>query len=356
MVRGGLHGIARYALELAVRLPKLAGPEWKFLALVGPEGLPPDLGPLTPSLPVIRTRGAFLSPLEQPRLAATLWSQRRSFDLFHATSFSLPALWTGALVATLHDANHLALPENYGPGQTAYYRLVVGPRAKRARALITVSEFSRRELEHFLGISAYRFQVIPNGVDARFHPRSPSEVLEFRRRRGLPERYLLAMGSEKAHKNLAILAPVTRELPVRVAVLAGGGGVARRLGFGEDVIDLESVSEDELPLLYASAEALIFPSYYEGFGLPALEAMACGCPVIASNASSLPEVCGQAAVLVEPHSEPAWREAILRLVRDSTLRRELSERGVERAARFSWDDCARQTLAVYQRALERGRP
>src|SRR5919198_1381493 len=325
MVERQMHGIARYALELARRLPALA-PGWEFAALVGPESLPSTLGPLQPDLPQMRASARFLSPFEQPALAAALLG--RQVDLLHATSFSLPGLWGGALVATLHDANHLALPENYRPGRTAYYRLVVGPRARRARALITVSEFSRAELARHLDLAPERFQVISPGVDPRFHPRLPSEISAFRKRHALPPRFLLAMGNAKPHKNL---------------------------GFPAHTLDLGEWSEDELPLLFASAEALLFPSYYEGFGLPALEAMASGCPVMASRAASLPEVCAEAALLVDPHSPDAWRDSVLRLCRDAALRKTLSEHGIERAARFTWDACAERTLAVYRRVLETAR-
>ncbi len=347
MVQGSLHGIARYALELARRLPRLA-PDWEFSALVPPGGLPGDLGPLNPDLPVIRARAKFLSALEQPDLAALLLRAR--VDLFHATSFSLPGLWPGPLVATLHDANHLALPENYGPAQLAYYRLVVGPRARTARALITISEFSREELAKHLGLSPYKLQVIPQGVDERFAPQRRSDLTAFRERLKLPPRFLLAMGNAKPHKNLEFLARIADELPAPLVLLAGRG-TGKALGFPRSTIDLGELPEADLPLLYAAAEALLFPSLYEGFGLPPLEAMACGCPVIASRSSSLPEVCGEAALLVDPHDETAWRDAILRLTRDPQLHRELGEKGQERAARFTWDDCARRTLAVYQRVL-----
>jgi glycosyltransferase involved in cell wall biosynthesis len=256
-------------------------------------------------------------------------------------------------VATLHDANHLALPQHYGRLHAAYYRAVVAPRAERAKALITISEFSRTELSRTLGLSPYRFQVISQGVDARFAPQPPHAVAAFRRARGLPERFVLAVGSEKPHKNLARLGAISGSLPLPFVLLAGPGA-ARRLGFCEGTVEFDSVEETAMPLLYAAADALAFPSVYEGFGLPVLEAMAVGCPVVATRGSSIPEVCGEAALLVEDTPQ-AWREALMRIGRDERLRRELSENGPARAARFTWDVCARQTLAVYRRALEQAR-
>ena len=347
MVRGPLHGIARYALELARRMPLLE-PTWQFQGLVGPAFSAEDLGELAPRLPLVRTSVDFLSPLEQPVLAATLF--RANPALFHATSFSVPALWPGRLVATLHDANHLALPESASVARVTYYRLVVGPRAQRARALITVSEFSRGELAEHLGLKAERLQVIANGVDSSFRPAPPSELDDFRARRGLPPRYFAAIGSIKPHKNLSVLQSIAEALPIPLVLLAGRG--ARRvLGFGDKTLELSPLPDDELVRLYAGATAVLVPSRYEGFGLPALEAMACGAAVVASTSGALAEVVGSAGLLVSPDNPLAWKEAALSLYRDEALRQRLSEAGRERAARYSWDDCARQTLETYRRAL-----
>lgn len=349
MVRGRLHGIARYALELARRVPALA-PDLRFSALVPPEGLPSDLGALAPRVPMHRALAGFLSPVEQPALAADL--ARLSPDVFHATSFALPLFWSGPLVATLHDANHVALSHQYSPAQSLYYRVVVGPRARRASALVTVSEFSREELAKHLKLSPYRLQVIPNGVDSRFQPPSAAEVREFRERQELPARYVAAVGNAKPFKNLELLRHFAADLPVPIVLLAGKGAVAHELGLHENVIDLEELPESEMALFYGAAAALLLPSKYEGFGLPALEAMAAGCPVLAADATALPEVVGGAALRLPPDDAVAWREATLRVLRDDGLRTELVELGRERAARFTWDECARKTVAVYRRVLE----
>lgn len=347
MVRGPLHGIARYALELARRLPQLE-PTWQFTGLVAPSFNAEELGNLAPRIPLARCRAEFLSPLEQPALAATLLSVRPS--LFHATSFSLPALWPGRLVATIHDANHLALTESASLSRTAYYRLVVAPRARHAKALITVSEFSRREIAAHLNLDPPRLQVISNGVDASFQPAIASELEGFRARRGLPTRYFAAIGSVKTHKNLAVLKPIAHRLPAPLVLLAGRGA-RRALGFPEEVLELSPVPDEELVRFYAGATAVLAPSRYEGFGLPVLEAMACGAPVIASTSGAHPEVVGQAGLLVATDDCEAWLGAAQRVFRDEALRHSLSALGRERALRYSWDDCARQTLEVYRRAL-----
>lgn len=348
MVTGPLHGIARYALELAARLPGLA-PGWRFTGLTAPEGLPGGLGPLQPQLPLVASRAGFLSPLEQPALAESLVRQRPS--LFHATSFALPLLWPGRLVATLHDANHLALPELYGRAQRVYYRAVVRPRARLASALITVSDFSREELARHLEISPYRFQVIPQGVDARFAPLGASEIARVRARLGLPQGYLLSVGNAKAFKNLALLGRIAERLPLPLVVLAGETDPAR-LGLPSSVHCLSAQDERALPGLYGAASALLYPSRYEGFGLPALEAMASGVPVIASDGSSLRELVGGAGVLVAPDDANGWVNAVLRLQRDPAHLRDVIEKGLSRASRLGWEVCAQRTLGVYRRVLE----
>lgn len=348
MVRGPLHGIARYALELARRLPALA-PSWEFVALVPPDGLPDDLGALHPRLPQLRCAAAFLSALEQPALVASLVRARPT--LFHATSFSVPLAWPGRLVATLHDATHLALPENASTVRRGYYRLVVKPRCERAEALITVSEFSRGELARHLGFEPERLQVIPNGVDASFQRAPQADIDDFRARRGLPARYLAAVGNVKPHKNLAVLAQAVADFPEPLVLLAGRGA-RRELAFPDRVLELSPVPDEELVRFISGATAVLLPSRYEGFGLPALEAMACGVPVVAANAGAFPEVVGAAGLLVSPSSARDWGHAVGRLCRDERQRAALVALGLERAARFTWDDCAKQTLAVYQRALE----
>ena len=216
--------------------------------------------------------------------------------------------------------------------------------------MITVSEFSRRELSSHLGYAPERFQVISNGVDPSFRPPMMQDLEDFRARRGLPPRYFAVIGNMKPFKNLSVLLPIAEGLPAPLVLLAGRGA-RRAIGFSEKVIELSPLTDEELVRFYAGAVAVLVPSRYEGFGLPALEAMACGAPVIVSSSGSHPEVVGGAGLLVAPDNPLAWREACLRVFRDEPLRRELSAAGIERASRASWDDCARQTMQVYRRAL-----
>jgi glycosyltransferase involved in cell wall biosynthesis len=345
MVEGHMHGIARYALALAARLPALL-PEMDVLGLIPPSGLPP-LGDLTPTLPVQRCAARFLSPFEQPALAMALLKARA--DCFAATSFSVPLFWPGRLAATLHDATHLVRADEFGPATALYYRAVVRPRLRRAQAILTVSKFAKAELIQRLGLPETALHVVPDGVDARFSVPAASSQAEARRRLGLPKAYLLAVGNAKPHKALGWLAALASRLPWPLVVLAGPD--AQRLQLPQGVLGLQEVAEELLPAVYAGAQALLLPSVHEGFGLPALEAFACGCPVVAADAAALPEVVGDAGLLVAPKDAEAWVSAVQRLHDETGLRQELQQRGLVRAQSYSWDSCAQRTADVYREAL-----
>jgi glycosyltransferase involved in cell wall biosynthesis len=345
MVEGHMHGIARYALALAARIPALL-PGVDVLGLGPPGGLPP-LGPLAPGFPVRPCAARFLSPFEQPALALALFQARA--DCFHATSFSVPLLWPGRLVATLHDAMHLVRASEYGFATALYYRAVVRPRLRQARAILTVSSFARGELAERLRLPEASFEVVPSGVDAGFRPPSAEETARARTALGLPRRYLLAVGNPKPHKNLGWLAALSARLPAPLVVVAGPD--VGRLHLPANVVGLDDVEEGLLPGLYGGAQALLLPSVHEGFGLPALEAFATGCPVVAARAGALPEVVGDAGLLVEPNDATAWVDALRKLDAEPALRKALVERGLQRARGFSWDVCAKRTADVYRRAL-----
>jgi alpha-1,3-rhamnosyl/mannosyltransferase len=230
--------------------------------------------------------------------------------------------------------------------------------------VITISESARADLTRLYGLPATRLAVTPLAADSRFRPRPAAEVAANRARYGLPERYVLYVGSNKPHKNLPALVQAWEHVrgrePGGALVIAGHVDrkhpELRRLlaarGLGDSVRLLPNVADADLPALYSGATVFAFPSRYEGFGLPPLEAMACGAPVLCARTSSLPEVVGDAALTYDPDSPGELAAELGRLVADPELRRDLSRRGQRRARDYSWRRTALGTLRVYE-GLER---
>jgi glycosyltransferase involved in cell wall biosynthesis len=237
----------------------------------------------------------------------------------------------------VHDAAVLRHPAWYSGAYAAWQRRLLPAMARRAQRVITVSEFSRRELAELLGVDA---AVVPGGVDERFT--AAADPAPARRVLGLARPYVLTVAGQTARKNLAALVPVAQALAGDVDVVVAGGHrpqFAREAGL-EGLRLLGHVDDALLPGLYAGAEAFALPSLYEGFGLPVLEAMACGTPVVAARTGALPDTCGGAAVLAEPSGE-AFAAALATLLADAAERERLRAAGLARAAGFSWDAATR---------------
>jgi glycosyltransferase involved in cell wall biosynthesis len=225
---------------------------------------------------------------------------------------------------------------------------------RRVRRIIAVSRFTANRLAELCRLNVKRIEVIPNGVDSQFHPADAVIVDELRRRLALPERYVLSVGTLEPRKNLRTLLASWEQLPPEFGdvglVLAGAKGRQFRSAGIEQLptgVRLTGYVEDaDLPALYSGAEAFIYPSLYEGFGMPVLEAMSCGTPVICSRTTSLPEVAGDAALLVDPCDTESIAGGIRRLLTDAELRRGVRARGLERAKQFSWDQAAAATAEV----------
>jgi glycosyltransferase involved in cell wall biosynthesis len=344
MVRGKPHGIARYASALAEHLPAVA-PDLNIVPLLAP-GAPPNGSANRHAL------SRFLSPWEQVELPLRLLANRVS--LFHATSFAVPRFVPAPLVLTLHDAIHLAVPGETSALKRAYYRHVVRPAALGARAIITVSSFSRDELVRYLDLDPARFHVIPNGVDERFSPPSPDAVARVRERYQLPARFALYVGNLKPHKNIQVIVRTAERLRDRIpVVLVGEENIASSLGprAAAFVRSLGVVPDVDLPALYGACTVFVFPSMYEGAGLPPLEAMACGAAVISSNAASMPEVLGDAAATFAPDDDVALAGLLMRAVEDPAFRDRLASLGPPQAARYRWRQSVEKTAEIYRKAL-----
>jgi glycosyltransferase involved in cell wall biosynthesis len=267
-------------------------------------------------------------------------------------------------VVTCHDI-HQCVEDEYSFGEMSIIRL--GLRGMRkADRIITISRFSQEEIARTLDYPKESIKVIYLGVDHdRYKASAKPGKLPQAFSRLVGKKIILYVGSEQPRKNLPVLlralAVVKRERKDFVLLKAGRSqwkGARRdlvdlvgQLGLKEEVVFADYVPEDDLPLLYGAADVFVFPSLYEGFGLPPLEAMACGCPVITSNASSLPEVVGDAGIMLDPHDETGLAEAIVRVLEDEDLRQGMIARGLEQSRRFSWDVTARETIAVYRELL-----
>ena len=270
-------------------------------------------------------------------------------------------------VVTIHDVVPLDHPEWLNPRFAAWYRFLIPRLARRVRHVIVDSDFTRRRLTAHSGISDGKVTVIHCGVDARFSPQTQEAIAAARAALQLPAgRYVLSVGSLEPRKNLGRLLSAWQrllpELPPDIwLVLAGAKG--KSLVFAEvpELTCLPArvhltgyVPDDLLPALYAGAEAFVYPSVYEGFGLPPLEAMACGTPVIVGNRASLPEVVGDAGMMMDPYDVESIAAALMLLLTLADARNVLGARGRERAARFSWQATAEQTLAVLDRFAGQG--
>jgi glycosyltransferase involved in cell wall biosynthesis len=285
-------------------------------------------------------------------------------NLLHGPAFVGPLFSRCPFVVTVHDLSFVLFPRGFRLGNRSYLRLFTRLSLQKARRVIAVSGSTRDDLVRLYGLPPERIDVVYNGVDSAFRPLPPAQVADFRARHGLPERFMLFVGTLEPRKNVAGLVEAYACLPRTrpPLMLVGGKGwlydeVFRQIqerGLAGEIHFVGYVPAEELPSWYNAADLFVYPSFYEGFGLPVLEAMACGTPVITSRASSLPEVVGQAALLVDPGDVDALTGALERLLDDGALCEQMRDAGLKQAQRFSWPETARCTVQAYRRALLSG--
>ncbi len=363
VLTGAMHGIARYGLGLLRGILGQATRRGMDLELTVLLRRPEDAD-LLPADPRLTTVFCDLEPYGlKAQLKLPLVLKGLKPDLYHFPSYAPPVLWKGPVLMTVHDLIHLRFPQHHGYKHRLFYQMVVGPAARKARTVFTVSQFSRRDLIELLGVPPLKVAVTPCGVDAAFRPPTAEERVQITYL-GLPPRYILGVGNPRPHKNLAALVEAHRRLrrelsdpveavPPLVLVGVKEGELEGDLeGVGEDrgVITRPHLEDADLALAYGAAEMVVVPSLYEGFGIPALEAMACGAPVVAARRASLPEVVGQAGLLCEPDPASLAR-AMAQVLQEFGLRARMREEGLARAAGFTWEQAGATALDVYYKAL-----
>ncbi len=304
------------------------------------------------------------------RLVRIVWEQlagpaaavRHHLDLWHSAAFVIPAWLPCPAVVTVYDLSFMYYPAAFPAAQRWYLTSQTRRSCRRARRVVAISESGRQDVHHFFGVPLHRIDVVVPGVEPVYRPLPTEAATSFRKKAGREKPFVLHVGTLQPRKNIPVLlaAFAQADLPDHDLVLVGGKGwlfadifrQVERLGLTERVHFTGYVPDDELPLWYNAADLFVFPSLYEGFGLPVVEAMACGAPVVAANISSIPEAAGEAALLFDPMNAAELAERMTAVLNDAELSATMRARGLRQAARFSWERAGREWTAVYRRALE----
>lgn len=367
-------GSGQYLRQLVAALPcvapSLAPPETLALTLLLPEPPTEDLPPTLTAL--------HLPPRGTGGLSKTLWEQftvpqaarRLRVDVLHVPYWASPGWMPVPTVVTIHDLIPLLLPAYRTRRSVRFYTALVRATAARAAAILTDSEAAREDILRHLRVPSARVHAVPLAAEEVYCPTPAADDAAHLAALGVTPGYLLYLGGFDARKNLATLcaalARVLERAPTARLVIAGKlpaedsafapdpRRLARESHLPEMTVQcIGYVPEAAKPALYRGARAFVFPSRYEGFGLPPLEALACGIPVAGSNAASLPEVVGDAGILVAPDDVAGLAEGLLRLLTEGDFHAEMAQRAVQQAARFSWEQTARRTLEVYRQAAQK---
>jgi len=347
---GNRSGTGRYIVELAKALLNSAGDD-EFLFL-WPENLPAPV--LDKEFCLVRKSSSPASRLYYEHVGVDWLARTLRADIVHHPTGIGPRFSKTPVVLTVHDMCFFRHPDWFSRSRSFYYQYVMAAGIRKAVRIIADSQATANNIMEIMAIPKSRINVVPLGVDSCFTPASEEEIQAIRRAYGLPAAFFLFVGTIEPRKNLARLVSAWRQVRSEVPplVVAGRYGWGGSLPAGEDIIRLDHVPSAQLPALYSAATALVWPSLMEGFGLPPLEAMACGTPVLTSSTSSLPEVAGDAAILVDPLDVDAIASGMVALARDAGLRSELRQKGLKRAALYSWNETAKNTIAVFKQLLE----
>jgi glycosyltransferase involved in cell wall biosynthesis len=352
-------GIGSYIRGLLACFAATPGDD-HFVAILDPADHGRSTWPGSAVTEVVARAGKYgvLEHVVVPRVA-----REAGVELLHAPHYTLPMGWRGPAVVTIHDLIHLKFPAHYPPGASLYARVMAGMAVRRARVVLVDSMAVRDDVVERLGVPASKLRVVPLGVPATMTAPAREVVSAWRAERGLPAGYVLYVGARKRHKNLELLIDAWATMPQGARpplVLSGlpwrgdeplarrarGRGVETVVRFSGPLAD-----DRDLACLYAGALLYVQPALAEGFGLPPLEAMACGTPVLSSDAGALAEVLGGAARLLPPREPGAWAATVTALIDDPVERARLATAGLAHAARFTWERCAALTRRAYAEAM-----
>lgn len=352
---GSMHGIARYVFEL-LRCLRTAGRDYDFYLVVN-QGSPLEDLTWPSHMQLVEVRGTWMSLTQQwelPRLIKSIGAH-----LFHAPSFMAPLVCPCRLVMTIHDLNHMVLPQFYTPFHQFYYQIFVRSCIRRSDYILTVSHFSKDEIVRNLSISPEKVFVTYNGVSPNYVPITDQERLDYvRDLYELPEKFVFCLSNNKPHKNVHQLVRAychsDLDIPLVLACPVDQSIIRIAEGFGKKHLIHFSkfIDEEHLPSVYSMTHLFVYPSTYEGFGLPPLEALSCGAPVVVARSSSLPEVVGDSAIFTNPFDYRDIARALELGAHDEPLRQRLSHFGVAHAKRFSWQAMTDQTIEIYKKCQD----
>ena len=288
--------------------------------------------------------------------------QANNVSVFHSPHYTLPFGLASRSVVTIHDLIHIRFPQYFDPLKRSYAHAMFFHAVKKATQILVDSEFTKLDILKSFRVEEKKIEVIHLGVGSEFKPlKSPKKIDEFRKRFQLDGPFILFVGNAMPHKGLDQLLRAFSLLRNKdmILVVAGGrlgddgslAGLIKALGIGDRIKELGRITTGDLVLAYNAAELLVLPSLYEGFGFPAIEAMACRTPVVASNGGALPEIVADAALIFERGNAGELKDSIEQVLGNSRLRKSLISKGSENIRRFSWKETARKTLKVYERLM-----
>jgi glycosyltransferase involved in cell wall biosynthesis len=351
---GSMHGIARYVYQLLNCLKSTKRPH-EFFVIINADS-PLEKDPWPAHIHLHKVKGSWISLKQQWEIPRVLRSI--DADLFHAPSFMAPLLCPCPLVMTIHDLNHMVLPQFYTPFHQFYYQVFVRSCIKKSEFILTVSHFSKEEIVRNLDISPEKVFVTYNGVSGNYRPVTDSAMLDYVRDiYELPEKFILCLSNNKPHKNVHQLvraycfSNITIPLVLACDVDRSIIRIAENYGKKHLIYFSKFIDEEHLPSVYSMTHLFVFPSTYEGFGLPPLEALSCGAPVVVARSSSLPEVVGSNAIFTNPFDYHDIAKSLQEGTHNSDLRQRLKRYSVQHARRFSWDTMAEQTMEIYEKCL-----